>query len=72
MDKGNVDNEKFPALVGERVHTRMSWFALSRPKEVDARGLFDCLQTSLRSIGISALSAENARGLLALALMEQV
>jgi hypothetical protein len=36
----------------------MSYFALSRPKQAVAHGLFDCLQTSLQSIKISALSAE--------------
>ena len=41
----------------------MSYFALSRPKEVDARGLFDCLETSLRSIGISAPNVDEGNRL---------
>ena len=72
-DKGNIDDEMFLALwcdvesTDKKVHKRMSYFGSSKPKEVNAQGLFDCLQTPLRSIRISALKLMlmNASDLLA-------
>ena len=69
-DKGNINNEIFHAhwcdveSTDKKVHTRMSYFGLSRPKEVNAQGLFDCLETSLQWIRISALNADEYKRLL--------
>ena len=68
-DKGNIDDEMFLVLwcdvdgTDERVHTRMEFFAVGRPTGVTAAGLFECLQTSLQRIGISAVNAENCKQL---------
>ena len=45
----------------EMVHTNMSYFAVERPKQVDAQGLFDCLQSSLRRLGIQAIDSEQCK-----------
>ena len=58
-DIGVVDDEMFLAVwcevdgSDERVHTRLSYFSLNRPKEVTAVGLLECLQTALGRLGIS-------------------
>lgn len=68
-DKGNIDDEIFLTLwcdvesTHERVHRTMLYFGLSRPKEVNAQGLLGCLQTSLQSIGISTLNADECKRL---------
>lgn len=48
---------------GDKVHTNMSFFAVSRPEHVNAQGLFDCLQASLGRIGITALNADQCKRL---------
>ena len=49
-DSGNIDDE---LLLGEasneKMHTRMTYFALARPKDVTGAGLFHCLQASLQA-----------------------
>ena len=44
------------------VHTNMSFFAVSRHRQVNAQGLFDCLESSLSQIGI-AINAEHCKTL---------
>ena len=39
----------------------MSYFAIERPRKVDAKGLFDCLQSSLSRIGIQGISADQCK-----------
>lgn len=39
----------------------MSYFAVARLNQVDAQGLFDCLQSSLRRLGIQALDSEQCK-----------
>ncbi len=66
-DSGNIDDEMFLVLwcdvngSDEKVHTNMSFFAVSRPKQVNAQGLFDCLQDSLVRIGITAIDNEQCK-----------
>ena len=68
-DKGNIDDEMFLALwcdvdgTDEKVHTRMVFFAVARPTDVTASGLFECLQTSLQRIGISSINANECKQL---------
>lgn len=45
----------------EMVHINISFFAVSRPKQVNAQGLFDCLEGSLGRIGITALEVEQCK-----------
>lgn len=45
----------------EKVHSRMSFFAVSRPEEVTSEGLIACLQTALGRLGISAINSEACR-----------
>ncbi len=68
-DKAKIDDELFLVLwcdvngADEKVHTRMSYFAVARPETVTASGLFDTLQSSLQRIGISAINAEECKQL---------
>ena len=68
-DKGNIDDEMFLVLwcdvngSDEKVHTKMKFFAVARPTGLTEAGLFECLQTSLQRIGISAIDAENCKQL---------
>lgn len=68
-DKGNIDDELFLVLwcdidgADEMVHTRMRFFAVARPKAVTARGLFECLESSLGRIGIEAIDVEHCKKL---------
>ena len=68
-DSGNIDDEMFLVLWcdvngnDEMVHTNMSFFAISRPKQVNAQGLFDCLVDSLGRIGITAIDVEQCKKL---------
>ena len=39
----------------------MDFFTVSRPESGDAKGLFECLQSALQQIGISALNVENCK-----------
>lgn len=62
-DKGNIDDELFLVLFcdtnssDERVHTRMNFFTVARPRAVTAEGLFECLQSGLGQLGIEAIDA---------------
>ena len=62
-DKGNIDDELFLVPWCDVDGTRMSYFAVARPDTVTASGLFECLQTSLQRIGISAINAEECKKL---------
>ena len=68
-DKGVIDDEMFLAVwcdvdsSDERVHTRLSYFSMGRPKQVTAVGLFDCLRLTLQRIGISEINAEECHQL---------
>ena len=63
-DVGNVDDEVFLVLwcdvdgKDEKVHTRMSFFAVARPESVTGSGLFDCMKCALARIGIAAINPE--------------
>ena len=60
-DAGNVDNELFLAMwfdkegVGEKVCTHASYFRVSRPSLVSVEGLFEVLETTVQSMGITAV-----------------
>ena len=43
------------------VHTHMSYLYVSRPKMVDGKRLFDCLEDSLRRLGIEAMNAKQCK-----------
>lgn len=66
-DTGNIDDELFLVLWcdvdcdDQLVHTHMSYLCVSRPKSVNAKGLFDCLEGSLQRLGIEAISAEQCK-----------
>ena len=66
-DTGNIDDEMFLVLwcdvdhEDQMVHTNMSYFAVDRPKKVDAQGLFNCLESSLSRLGIQAVDAEQCK-----------
>jgi len=66
-DVGKLDDKLFLVQwcdvngTDEKVHSRMEFFTVSRPKSGDAKGLFDCLQSALQDFGIAALNAENCK-----------
>ena len=68
-DSGNIDDEMLLTVwcdtdsSDEKVHTKMTYFALARPRDVTGAGLFQCLQASLQALGISALNAEECKKL---------
>jgi len=61
-DLGNNDNEVVLAVWcetsagDEKVHTRIAYLGIGRPKNVTGIGLFDVLEMSLRRIGIQELT----------------
>lgn len=67
VDSANIDDELFLVLwcdtssSDEKVHTKMSFFAVARPDSVTAQGLFQCLQRCLSRIGITAVNAEQCK-----------
>ena len=77
-DTGNIDNELFLVLWcdvdgrDERVHTRMSFFTVSKPEAVTGKGLFDCMQGALGRLGIAAINPERVSFWLVLGRMGQV
>ena len=66
-DVGNIDEEVFVMLwcdadkKDEKVHTRMSFFAVARPETVTGSGLFDCMKRALARMGIVAINAKACR-----------
>ena len=60
----NIHDEVFLVLwcdtdgKDEKVHTRMSFFAVARPETVTGRGLIDCMECALAWIGIAAINPE--------------
>ena len=61
-DKGNIDNELILVVwcdvngTDKRVHTRMSFFRVSRPQSVSADGLFALIGQALQALGIQAIN----------------
>ena len=45
----------------EKIHSRMEYFTIFRPKSSAAKGLFDCLQSALQEFGIATLNVENCK-----------
>ena len=68
-DKGNVDNEAVltvwcdPNGSDEKIHTRISYLSLIRPKLVTGVGLFEVLQQALRKLGIKEVDANHCKQL---------
>ena len=66
-DVNKIDDELFLVQwcdidgIDEKIHSRMDFFTVSRPESGDAKGLFECLQSALQQIGISALNVENCK-----------
>ena len=63
-DSGNVDNEVMMTVwfdqegASKRVYTRTSYFRISQPSSLSAKGLFDALQKALEILGITAINTE--------------
>ena len=47
------------SAIDERIHSKMEYFTVARPKSGDGKGLFECLQRTLQIFGISVLNVEN-------------
>ena len=66
-DSGNIDNELFLVLwcdidgSDEKVHTRMNFFAVTRPEAVTGQGLFNYLEGGLGRLGISAINPDECK-----------
>ena len=60
-DVGKIDDELFLVqwcdinATDEKIHSRMDYFTVARPENSDVKGLFQCLQSALQTIGINAL-----------------
>ena len=72
-DKGNIDNEMFLLVWcdteadDEKIHTRLDYFTVLRPRSVTAVGLKNVLEEGLLELGISDLSAEQCHKLVGIA-----
>ena len=72
-DKGCCDNELLLAVwcdsggKDERVHTRMSFFKVTRPQAVSGQGLFQVLESALQRLGIHAIDAIQCHKLVGIA-----
>lgn len=68
-DNGNIDNKILLVIwcnteaSNEKVHTRMTYFIVTRPKDVTGTGLFQSLEASLQALRISAINAEESKKL---------
>ena len=68
-DKGNIDNEGIllvwhdPNGCDEKIHTRMEYFTVIRPKAVTGEGLFHVIENALQDLGIDEISAEKCKKL---------
>ena len=51
----------YSGAIDEKIHSRMDFFAVSRPESGNAKGMFECLQSAVQQIGISALNVENCK-----------
>jgi len=66
-DVGKIDDELFlvqwcdVSVEDEKIHSRMEYFTVVRPKSGDAKGLFECLQSALQEFGIASLNVENCK-----------
>ena len=66
-DSASIDDELFLVVwcdangSDQKVHTKMSFFAVARPDSVTAKGLFECLQGCLGRIGITAIDGEQCK-----------
>ena len=69
-DKGNIDNEAMLVVWcdldghDEKIHTRLSYFKLARPKHVTAEGLFEMLAHCLQCLGIQEVDVDNCKKLI--------
>ena len=69
-DTANIDDEMFLVLWcdvdhdDQLVHTNMNYFCVSRPRKVDGQGLFDCVEDSLRRLGIQAIDSKECQMLI--------
>ena len=68
-DAGNINNEVLmvvwfdPDGSDEKIHTRVDYLTVSRPRSVTAEGLFHVLEGGLQSLGIQEISAEECKKL---------
>lgn len=68
-DKGNIDNELILVVwrdvngTDERVHTKMSYFRVSRPQSVSAEGLFTLIGHTLQLLGVEAINDSECKKL---------
>ena len=69
-DKGNIDNKAVlavwcdPNCSDEKVHTRISYLALIRPKFVTGEGLFEVLGQALSKLGIEEVDGDHCQQLI--------
>ena len=69
-DKGNIEDELFLVLwcdvdgADEKIHTRASYFAVDRPKDATAVGLFESLRNELGRLGIKAIDTKECKKLI--------
>ena len=63
-DRGNVDNELLmvcwcdTCTKDEKIHTKIGFLAVDRPRTTNAEGLFKSLSHGLQQLGISDISKE--------------
>ena len=63
-DAANIDNELILAVwcdrdgMDERIYTRMEHFTVVRPQSLTGKGLFSVLETGLKGLGITEISAD--------------
>jgi len=66
-DVSKIDDELFLVQwcdvngADEKIHSRMEYFTVIRPKSGDANGMFECLQSALQEFGIATLKAEKCK-----------
>ena len=48
----------------EKVHTRMAYFKVARPKSVTGEGLFELVHDTLKHFGIQAIDHDNCKKLI--------
>ena len=63
---GKIDDELFlvqwcDVKQADKIHSRMEYFAISRSRSGDAKGLFEYLQSALQGFGIASLNIENCK-----------
>ena len=69
-DKGNIDNEAVLTVwcdsngTDEKIHTRISYLSLIRPKFVTGEGLFEVLVQALKKLGIEEVDVDHCKQLI--------